>query len=95
MAFTMSYGVTPPPAPTETPLKATAPKKPAPHRGRKHGDLQAQAQAQAVFNPASAPSFEASASPAAMGVPEDGAALPTSADGVAPAPGVHDGLPPA
>ena len=64
MAFTMSYGVTPPPAPAETPPKATAPKRLAPHRGRKHSDLQAQAQA--VFDPTPARSAEAPSPPAAL-----------------------------
>jgi hypothetical protein len=96
MAFTMSYGATPPPTPTETPPKATAPKTPVPYRGRRHGDLRAQAQA--VFDPALAQTFEAPPPSAAMDVPEDvpedGAAPPTLAERVAPAPGAH-GLPPA
>ncbi len=72
MAFTMSYGVTPPPAPTETPPKATAPKKPALHRGRKHGDLQAQAQA--VFDPALVQSSEVLSPATALDVLVDDAA---------------------
>jgi len=82
MAFTMSYGATPSSAPAETISKVAAPKKPAPRRGLKRGSLQTQAQA--LFDPALARSPEAP-SPAAMDVPDDGAASPlrTEQDGAA------------
>ncbi len=73
MAFTMSYGLIPSPTPTETAPKVIAPTKPSPHRGRKHGSLQTQAQA--LFDPTLAQMSEAPSPPAAMDVSEGGAAL--------------------
>ena len=58
MAFTMSYGISPSPAPTEAIQKAASPKKPAPRRARKLGSLQTQAQA--LFDPAQARPSETS-----------------------------------
>ena len=63
MAFTMSYGATPPSARTDPAApKVIAPKKPASHRVRKHST--AQAQAQALFDPTPAQAFDTPPSPA-------------------------------
>lgn len=69
MAFTMSYGVTPPPARIEPLPKARAPKKATSHRGRTHSNLQVQAEA--LFDPALAQPAEAPPPAAAMDVAED------------------------
>lgn len=92
MAFTMSYGVTPPPAPAETIPKVAAPKKPASHRGRKHSSLQAQAQG--LFDPALAQRAEAPLPPAATDMPENGATPLALSDEDAAAQTAH-GLSPA
>lgn len=76
MAFTMSYGITPSPAPTETPQEAAAPKKSAPRRARKLGSLQTQAQA--LFDPALARPSEAPPHHAATDMSEDEAAVQKS-----------------
>ncbi len=73
MAFTMSYGITPPPARTEPAPKVIASQKPALQRGRKQRNLQTQAQA--LFDPAPAQVSEVPSALAAMNAPEDGAVL--------------------
>ena len=74
MAFTMSYNVIPPPVPTKTLPKVMPSKKSVLHRAHKDNNLQAQAQA--LFDPAPAQTSEVPSRPAAMNVPENGAALP-------------------
>lgn len=92
MAFTMSYGAAPSPAPIGASPAAPAPKKRVPTRIRKGNSLQAQAQA--LFDPALASSGDASAPRPQTEMPDNGdAALLVPAEVSAEAESTQGGKP--